>query len=463
MARRVSPGAGARASAALAAPASKGLCTMTAGLTEAELRAVEARFEFRFNDDHREFLAAGLPTGPSWPDWRNGDEMTLRAHLGLPARHILIEVQTEGLWRHTWGERPARGGERNVSAKLAAAPRMVPLYGYGFTAADPSDGAVWWIEGGQARRAANDLEDFVRLQQGQPVSVDVPADRLPFWDDFAEDPEVVTAKLPDLPVPPFPADPVPSSAPTAQPPRDPGRAFADLGVDLPELTRHDDVLAHRAPMWTVPVVPGMGAAKSWEAVRHHFPTTGLWPVLITERMWHRVGDDGISDREPVLAAQLDGAAWLSAEYARRTAGGAPLPRGWEPWTPSRAHWIVEWSRTYDVERYDRLALIPTPAPWLVPGLLQWSGAVNYDVLGLEHASVLRRWAGRWGAELLALDDETASLRMSSPPTLDGPAPDALEAAVEAYLYCPDAIDVNPDGVDALAPLLTGPVWTFWWD
>jgi hypothetical protein len=50
--------------------------------------------------------------------------------------------------------------------------------------------------------------------------------------------------------------------------------------------------------------------------------------------------------------------------------------------------------------------------------------------------------------------------MSSPPSWGA---ESLEAAVEAYLYCPDAIDIHPDGVDALAPFLIRPLWTFWWD
>ena len=38
------------------------------------------------------------------------------------------------------------------------------------------------------------------------------------------------------------------------------------------------------------------------------------------------------------------------------------------------NWKVGWARHHDEdERYDTLALIPTPAHWLVPGLLQ-SGA-----------------------------------------------------------------------------------------
>lgn len=420
---------------------------MTPGLTDEELDAVERRFGFRFNDHHRELLSVGLPTGPSWPDWRHDDEMVLRSHLGVPARTLMRDTSVE-------------------SSEIARAPRMIPVFGYAFTPEGPGrpDAAVWALgtgASGPMYRAADDLAQFVDLQLGRTVTVSPPVERLPFWDDLADgvEPGVDTpADLGDVRVPPFPPDRPPATTPAARPPRDPGDYFAARGVELGPLTRHDNVLAHRAPLWTTAVAPERAAA-TWETVRGHFSESGLWPVLITDRTWYRIGADGVPDDVPVLAAELNGAAWLSEEYQRRYADD-PLPRGWEPWTARSAPWESEWAGVYDVARFVHLALVPTPAHWLVPGLLQWSGAVNYDVLGVEHASVLRRWAGRWGTELLALDDETAVLRVADPPTLDD---GALEAAVEAYLYCPDAIDTNPDGVDALAPSLTRSLWVFWWD
>src|SRR5215213_5581205 len=45
-----------------------------AGLTDAEVIAVEGRFSFQFPPDLREFLQTALPLGPKFPDWRSGDE-----------------------------------------------------------------------------------------------------------------------------------------------------------------------------------------------------------------------------------------------------------------------------------------------------------------------------------------------------------------------------------------------------
>jgi len=51
---------------------------MSDGLSATELDAVEQEFGFRFADDHRAFLAGGLPRGRGWPDWRGDDRAALR-------------------------------------------------------------------------------------------------------------------------------------------------------------------------------------------------------------------------------------------------------------------------------------------------------------------------------------------------------------------------------------------------
>jgi hypothetical protein len=64
------------------------VCDVDTGLTQAEFIRIEEAFGFHFADDHRAFLAEGLPTNTGlptprpgviythprpWPDWRHGD------------------------------------------------------------------------------------------------------------------------------------------------------------------------------------------------------------------------------------------------------------------------------------------------------------------------------------------------------------------------------------------------------
>jgi hypothetical protein len=93
-----------------------GGCEIGPGLTDAEFARIERDFGFEFADDHRVFLAAGLPlnaAGPSheynprtgWPDWRNGNPEDLRWRLGWPVEGALFDVEYNAVWHPDWGQR----------------------------------------------------------------------------------------------------------------------------------------------------------------------------------------------------------------------------------------------------------------------------------------------------------------------------------------------------------------------
>ncbi len=102
------------------------------GLTDAEVADVERRFGFRFPPDLRAFLQTALPHGPKFPDWRGGDEATLRDWLDEPCQGVLFDIEHNGFWLEEWGPRPEptsaavrRGGEL-----VAAAPRLIPIFAH---------------------------------------------------------------------------------------------------------------------------------------------------------------------------------------------------------------------------------------------------------------------------------------------------------------------------------------------
>lgn len=72
------------------------------GLSDTEVCGTENRFGFRFPPDLRAFLQRGLPHGPRFPDWRNGEEARLRAWLdqpkqGDPFRHPAQSLLVTGM------------------------------------------------------------------------------------------------------------------------------------------------------------------------------------------------------------------------------------------------------------------------------------------------------------------------------------------------------------------------------
>lgn len=102
------------------------------GLRPEEIAQVEQRHGFTFADDHRAFLAAGLPTGDNWPDWRDGDPDELEDRLRWPVDGVLFDVAHNGFWPSIWGTRPGDVTDAVILAerRMAKVPRLVPVYGH---------------------------------------------------------------------------------------------------------------------------------------------------------------------------------------------------------------------------------------------------------------------------------------------------------------------------------------------
>ncbi|GAA3204365.1 hypothetical protein GCM10010486_88250 [Nonomuraea roseoviolacea subsp. carminata] len=121
-----------------------GVCELRPGLTDREFARIEAEYGIEFADDHRAFLAAGLPINSArpeegstwehpWPDWRDGDEEELHLHVQWPVRTVLHDVE-KGAWLTSWGPRPEDAAEaaRTALQELARAPKLIPLHAHRF-------------------------------------------------------------------------------------------------------------------------------------------------------------------------------------------------------------------------------------------------------------------------------------------------------------------------------------------
>lgn len=120
--------------------------TIERGLSDAEVAAVQVMFEIAFPPDLRQFLQAGLPTGERWPNWALAlssafEADRIRDMLRWPRDGMLIDVEQNGFWDSTWGVRPDDRAERAgvVTRAVAAAPRLIPIFGHRYISAEPSE------------------------------------------------------------------------------------------------------------------------------------------------------------------------------------------------------------------------------------------------------------------------------------------------------------------------------------
>ena len=180
-------------------------CVIEAGLTEAEFTRIEHEYGFEFANDHRAFLAAGLPVhrpreekpGTSyawerpWPDWRNSDPDELRRHLNWPIDFLLEDVQ-HGHWQPAWGERPdsSEAAVDLARSQLAEVPKMIPVYGHRFLPAGHGTFGhpVLSIWGSDIIYYGADLLDHIsqEFEEPRPERPEdwAPQATVPFWRDY---------------------------------------------------------------------------------------------------------------------------------------------------------------------------------------------------------------------------------------------------------------------------------------
>jgi hypothetical protein len=107
-----------------------------------------------------------------------------------------------------------------------------------------------------------------------------------------------------------------------------------------------------------------------------------------------------------------------------------------------------------------IALVPTGDWTTIPAHFRWGGWEGCPAPEF-HVAALRSWRDRFGAELVAMSDDTMDLRVSRPPRS---RQDALNLAREHYLYCTETAG---EGIGTLsnsaAKLLAKSWWYFWWD
>jgi hypothetical protein len=158
------------------------------GMAEVELRRVEQTFGFTFNPDHRVLLAAGLPLGGRWPDWRHVGSAGLRERLAEPVSGVLFDVRENGFWHAPWGPRPSRTADavEVAQAALADAPRLIPVYGHRYAPALAQRGLpVLSVVQTDVVVYGSDLPDYLRREFGLITTGDQAEPKeVPFWSEL---------------------------------------------------------------------------------------------------------------------------------------------------------------------------------------------------------------------------------------------------------------------------------------
>lgn len=213
-------------------------------------------------------------------------------------------------------------------------------------------------------------------------------------------------------------------------------------------------------VWTRP----LDENQPWAEVVAEARSYGCHAVLVDEAFWEAVQDwEAVDEPAPGPAAaddDLDGAAWLRRSRDHHADDEIPVPLG-EGEVMARISEAPETPRlcrNLMINVEDTVLLVPVAAAWQIPGALSWDGATNQGLDGADHARILRRWAGLYGAQLVALGRDTVTLLVERPPTAD-----TFATTCEWFLYCEDVVLQGPGTFAGLDEAVRRPVWEFWWD
>lgn len=143
--------------------------TVQPGLSETEFARSEAEFGFVFPPDLRAILAAGLPVGPGFPDWRSpGARLHLRASLDLPIAAISFQIARNTVWSKSWGVRPCEPEKalRVARSALKKAPLLIPIFGHCYIPCNPclAGNPIFYVDENVIFCCGLDLSQFFESQ-----------------------------------------------------------------------------------------------------------------------------------------------------------------------------------------------------------------------------------------------------------------------------------------------------------
>ncbi len=99
-------------------------------------------------------------------------------------------------------------------------------------------------------------------------------------------------------------------------------------------------------------------------------------------------------------------------------------------------------------------------PWQAFAYLGLGEDSDQIIGGVKHCALHRHWQERWGAEVVALQENMVECFVARPPLTRA---DALILAREQYFYCGALVHQGAGSVVELAEILFGRKrWYFWW-
>ena len=112
------------------------------GYSEDELIEIQRRYNLRFPPDLADIYRERRSVIPGDGfDWIKTPRMQIERMLAWPLEGMLFDVENNVFWLSEWGERPTKKSAREeiVRAAIAAAPKLIPVFGHRYIPEEPHE------------------------------------------------------------------------------------------------------------------------------------------------------------------------------------------------------------------------------------------------------------------------------------------------------------------------------------
>jgi len=161
------------------------------GYSEQELADIQGQWALRFPPDLIDIYRERRTVIPSGFDWISTPATSIQGMLDWPVDGLLFDLQHNVLWLPEWGEKPARASEAEgiIRAAVAAAPRLIPVFGHRYIPETPnaSGNPVFSVYQSDIIYYGANLEDYVGRETRGWSNGWPPIRSIPFWSQFAGD------------------------------------------------------------------------------------------------------------------------------------------------------------------------------------------------------------------------------------------------------------------------------------
>lgn len=165
--------------------------TVEPGLTEEELRAVEAAVGAPVPPELGLLLRGGLLAGQGFPAWRKDPDAEMQPARDWVRRAFTFDIEHDQWWFEGWGPRPhaVHDAIQLALQQLALAPPLIPIFSHRFMTTEPvgyGNPVLSVYQAGDSIYYGYDLAHYLHREFGVPQppwSARIPP-RVPVWGDL---------------------------------------------------------------------------------------------------------------------------------------------------------------------------------------------------------------------------------------------------------------------------------------